>query len=156
MNIPSIETENIYSSSVDTEAVISPFDYREHCRNLSDELANLENKFNDKVAENGRNSGLLARAKNNIFMFEDRLKDAILNEDIDTDLAQEFADIFSFTFTREVEVFFTVAFRGYAQVPLTQDIEEIDWENEVEFDCNTYQSEIEFDLHEDVISVEVS
>jgi hypothetical protein len=156
MNIPPTKTENIYSSNVDVEAVITPFDYRELCQKLSAKVNDLESQFADKVAENGRNSGLLFRANNNIKMFEDRLRDAIFNEEIDTDLAQQFADIFSFTFTREVEVFFTVAFRGYAQVPLTQDIEEIDWENEVEFDCNTYQSEIEFDLHEDVISVEVS
>jgi hypothetical protein len=156
MNIPPIETENIYSSSVDTEAVITPFDYREHCRNLSDALANLESKFADKVAENGRHIGLLGRAKNKICLFEDRLKDAILNEDIDTELAQEFADIFSINLTQEVEVIFTVNFRGTAQIPLNQDIEEIDWEDQVEFDCTSRYSEIEFDLYQDGFDVEVS
>jgi hypothetical protein len=157
MNIPPIETENIYSSNaVDVEAVITPFDYRELCQQLSAKVNDLENQLANKVAENGRNSGLLFRANNNIKMFEDRLKDAILNEEIDNDLAQEFADIFSFTLTQDVEVFFTVVFRGTAQIPLNEIVEEIEWEDHVSFSCNSYGSEIEFDLHEDVISVEVS
>jgi type III secretion system FlhB-like substrate exporter len=141
---------------MDTEAIITPFDYRELCDQLSKKVIDLENQLADKVTENGRNSGLLSVAKNNIRLFEDRLKDAILNEEIDTDLAQSFAEIFSFTLTQDVEVVFTVTFRGTASVPLNQIVDEIDWENEVSFDCNDYGSEIEFDLYEDGVDVEVS
>jgi hypothetical protein len=140
---------------MDTEAIITPFDYRELCQELSAKVNDLEKQFADKVSENGRNSGLLARANNNIRLFEDHLKDAILNEEIDNDLAQSFADIFSFTLTQDVEVVFTVTFRGTACVPLNQIIEEIDWEDEVNFDCNDYGSEIEFDLYADGVDVEV-
>lgn len=141
---------------MDTEAIISPFDYRELCQQLSAKINDLESQFADKVAENGRNSGLLFRAKNNISMFEDRLKDAVLNDELDTDLAQQFAEIFSINLTQEVEVIFTVNFRGTAQIPLNQDIEEIDWEDQVEFDCTSRYSEIEFDLYQDGFDVEVS
>jgi flagellar motor switch protein FliM len=141
---------------MDTEAIITPFDYRELCDKLSKQVIDLETQLADKVAENGRNSGLLFRANNNIKMFEDRLKDAILNEEIEEDLSEEFADIFSITLTQEVELFFTVVFRGTAQVPLNEIVEEIDWEDHVNFECNSGGSEIEFDIYEDVISVEVS
>jgi hypothetical protein len=156
MNIPPIETENIYSSSVDTEAVITPFDYRELCDKLSKQVIGLEDQIASKVSECAMNKGWLSRANNNIKMFEDRLKDATLNEEIDIDLAQSFAEIFSFTLTQDVEVIFTVTFRGTACIPLNQIIEEIDWENEVNFDCNDYGSEIEFDLYADGVDVEVS
>jgi hypothetical protein len=138
------------------EATVTLFDYRELCDKLSKQVIDLESKLEDKVTENGRNSGLLFRASNNIKMFEDRLKDAILNGDIDTDLAQEFADIFSFTLTQDVDVVFTVTFRGTASVPLNQIVEEIEWEDEVTFDCNSYRSDIEFDLYEDGVDVEVT
>ena len=141
---------------MDTEAVITSFDYRELCDKLSKQVIDLETQLADKVAENGRNSGLLFRAKNNIKMFEDHLKDALLNEEIDTDLAQSFAEIFSFTLTQDVDVVFTVTFRGTASVPLNQIVDEIDWENEVTIDCNDYGSEIEFDLYQDGFDVEVT
>jgi hypothetical protein len=140
---------------MDTYATIESYDYRELSDKLSKKVIDLEKQFDEKVAENGRNAGLLARANNNIRLFEDRLKDAILNEEIDTDLAQSFAEIFSFTLTQDVEVIFTVTFRGTACVPLNQIIEEIDWENEVSFDCNDYGSEIEFDLYEESVEAEV-
>jgi hypothetical protein len=140
---------------MDTEAIITPFDYRQLCQELSAKVNDLEKQFADKVAENGRNSGLLARANNSIRLFEDRLKDALLNEEIENDIAESFADIFSFTLTQDVEVVFTVTFRGTACVPLNQIIEEIDWEDEVSFDCNSYASAIEFDLYEDGIEAEV-
>jgi hypothetical protein len=141
---------------MDTHATITPFDYRELCDQLSKKVNDLETQLADKVAENGRNSGLLFRAKNNIKMFEDHLKDALLNEEIDTDLAQSFAEIFSFTLTQDVDVVFTVTFRGTASVPLNQIVDEIDWENEVTIDCNDYGSEIEFDLYQDGFDVEVT
>jgi hypothetical protein len=141
---------------MDTHATITPFDYRELCDQLSKKVTDLENQLADKVTENGRNSGLLFRANNNIKMFEDSLKDAILNEDIDIDIAQNFAEIFSFTLTQDVDVVFTVTFRGTACVPLNQIIEEIEWEDEVTFDCNSYSSEIEFDLYEDGVEAEVT
>jgi len=140
---------------MDTEAIITPFDYRELCQELSAKVKDLEKQFEEKVAENGRNAGLLARANNNIRLFEDRLKDAVLNEEIENDIAQSFAEIFSFTLTQDVDVVFTVTFRGTACVPLNQIIEEIDWENEVSFDCNDYGSEIEFDLYEESVEAEV-
>ncbi len=141
---------------MDTEAIITPFDYRELCDKLSKQVIDLETQLADKVAENGRNAGLLSRKNTSIAMFEDRLKDAILNEEIDTDLAQSFAEIFSFTLTQDVDVVFTVTFRGTACVPLNQIIEEIEWEDEVTFDCNSYSSEIEFDLYEDGVEAEVT
>jgi hypothetical protein len=154
------EFANTLASSValntPVDATVSTFDYRELCDQLSTKVTSLENQIADKVTENGRNSGLLFRANNNIKMFEDRLKDAILNGDIDTDLAQEFADIFLITLTQDVDVVFTVTFRGTASVPLNQIIEEIEWEDEVTFDCNSYRSEIEFDLYEDGVDVEVT
>ena len=141
---------------MDTHATITPFDYRELCDQLSKKVNDLETQLADKVAENGRNSGLLFRTKNNIKMFEDHLKDALLNEEIDTDLAQQFAEIFSFTLTQDVDVVFTVTFRGTASVPLNEIVDEIDWENEVTIDCNDYGSEIEFDLYQDGFDVEVT
>jgi hypothetical protein len=140
---------------MDTEAVITSFDYRELCDKLSKQVIDLETQLADKVTENGRNSGLLFRANNNIKMFEDHLKDAVLNEEIDGELAEAFADIFGITLTQEVEVAFSVTFRGTAQVPLYQIVEEIDWEDQVTFDCNSYGSEIEFDLHEESVEAEV-
>jgi hypothetical protein len=140
---------------MDTEAIITPFDYRQLCQELSAKVNDLEKQFTDKVAENGRNAGLLSRRNTSIAMFEDRLKDALLNEEIDSDLAESFADLFGIFLTQEVEVSYTVTFRGTAHVPLNVVIEDICWEDEVQFDCNSYQSGIEFDLYEDNVEAEV-
>jgi len=145
---------------MDTYARISTPDRMEELQAQNERLQSERSGFEETIAalntEKDRLSGVLARANNSIRLFEDRLKDAILNEEIETDLAQSFADIFSFTLTQDVDVVFTVTFRGTACVPLNQIIEEIDWENEVSFDCNDYGSEIEFDLYEDGVDVEVS
>jgi hypothetical protein len=140
---------------MDTEAIITPFDYRELCDKLSKQVIDLETQLAEKVAENGRNAGLLSRRNTSIAMFEDRLKDALLNEEIDSDLAESFADLFGIFLTQEVEVSYTVTFRGTAHVPLNVVIEDICWEDEVQFDCNSYQSGIEFDLYEDNVEAEV-
>jgi predicted nuclease with TOPRIM domain len=144
---------------MDTYARISTPDRMEELQAQNERLQSERSGFEETIAalntEKGRLSGVLARANNSIRLFEDRLKDALLNEEIENDIAESFADIFSFTLTQDVEVVFTVTFRGTACVPLNQIIEEIDWEDEVNFDCNGYGSEIEFDLYADGVDVEV-
>jgi hypothetical protein len=140
---------------MDTHATITSFDYRELCDQLSAKVKGLEDQLANKTSDVERNKAWLFRANSNIKMFEDHLKDAILNEEIEEDLAEQFADIFGITLTQEVEVSFTVTFRGTAQVPLYQIVEEIDWEDKVTFDCNSYGSEIEFDLYEESVEAEV-
>ena len=101
-----------------------------------------------------RNAASVARSQ--IRSFQDALTEAVECEDIDMDLAAAFADIFGFTLTKPVELVVSVTFRGTAQIPLNQDIDSIDWTNELSASIDSYHSEIEFDLYEDDMDVEVS
>jgi hypothetical protein len=139
---------------MDTEAVITPFDYRELCDKLSKQVTELENQVHSLIERNAFLDGINSRHRVNVNLFEDRLKDAVLNEEIDHDLAAEFADLFSFSLMQEVDLEVTVTFRGTAKLPLNEVAEDFDWESELSVSCDSSWSEIDF-MVEDVSDINV-
>ena len=140
---------------MDTEAIIMrDLDYRELCDKLSKQVVELENKVHDFISRNTLLESINSRHHANVNMFEDRLKDAVRNTEIDNDLAVEFADFFSFDLLQEVDLEITVTFRGTAKMPLNEFVEDVDWDSELNFSCDSNWSQIDFEV-EDVSQVDV-
>lgn len=139
---------------MDTEVVIAPFDYRELCDKLSKQAIELEDKEQDLIERNAFLNGINSRHVFYVNVFEERLKDAVLNEEINHDLAEQFADIFSFDLMQEVDLEVTVTFRGTAKLPLSENVEDFDWESELSVSCDSSWSEIDF-VVEDVSDINV-
>ena len=141
---------------MDTETVtiIENLDYPELCKKLSNQVVELENQVHDLIQRNAFLDGINSRHRVNVNLFEDRLKDAVLNAEIDNDLAAEFADLFSFDLTQQIDLEITVTFRGTATLPLNEVAEDFDWESELSFSCDSHWSEIDFEV-EDISDVNV-
>ena len=129
-------------------------DYQELCRKLSNEVVKLEDANHQLIGRKAALESTNSRHIANVRQFEDELKDAVLNEQLDPELAQSFANIFGFDLIQEIDLEITVTFRGTAKLPLNEVAEDFDWENELNFSCDSSWSEIDFDL-EDVSQVNV-
>ena len=134
--------------------VQNDIDYRELCRNLSNEVVKLEDANHQLIGRKAALEGLNSRYLANVNDFEDQLKDAVLNEQLDPELAQSFASIFGFDLMQEIDLEITVTFRGTAKLPLNEVAEDFDWEGELNFSCDSSWSEVDFML-EDVSHVNV-
>ena len=140
---------------MDTEAVIeNDLDYRELCRKLSNEVVKLEDANHQLIGRKAALESANSRHIANVRQFEDELKDAVLNEQLDPELAQSFASIFGFDLMQEIDLEITVTFRGTAKLPLNEVGEDFDWEGELNFSCDSSWSEVDFML-EDVSHVNV-
>jgi hypothetical protein len=87
--------------------------------------------------------------------FEDRLKDAVENDEIDGDLAKEFADIFDLTLDKEYRITLEASWTGTITVPFGFDVDNLDFEfpfPELSYSCN----ECDMDIDEDNTSHDVS
>jgi hypothetical protein len=138
----------------ETVTIISDTNYPDLCNKLSKQVVELENQVHSLIERNAFLDGINSRNRANVNFFEDRLKDAVLNEEIDKDLAAEFADLFSFSLMQEVDLEVTVTFRGTAKLPLNEVAEDFDWESELSVSCDSHWSEIDF-MVEDVSDINV-
>jgi len=87
--------------------------------------------------------------------FEDRLKDAVENSEIDGDLAKEFADIFDLSLDKEYRITIEASWSGTITVPFGFDVDDLDFEfpfPELSYSCN----ECEIDIDEDNTSFDVN
>lgn len=87
--------------------------------------------------------------------FESRLKEAVENDEIDSDLAKEFADIFGLELTKTYNITITASWSGTVVVPFGQNIDDLDLTvnyPEVSYSCD----EFELDVDEDELDHEVS
>lgn len=86
--------------------------------------------------------------KNQISEFEDRLKDAVEEQELDGDLAKEFADIFDLTLDKEYRIEISASWSGTVTVPFGQDVDDLSFDfplPELSYSCN----ECEIDIDED-------
>ena len=80
--------------------------------------------------------------------FEDRLKDAAQEQEIDGDLAQEFASIFNLELSKEYTITIEASWSGTVTVPFGQDVDDLDLE--FQFPTLAYScDEFELDIDED-------
>jgi hypothetical protein len=93
------------------------------------------------------------RFRSQINRFEENLREMLSNGDIDAEMAGELSRCFDFTLDTEVQVTFTITVSGTATIPLGQDVDDIDWENEVSVDLRSY-GDIELDVYVDSFDAE--
>lgn len=89
-----------------------------------------------------------------IDQFEVRLKTAIEDQEIDSDLAKEFADIFSIPLERSYDVTVTVTFSGTVSVPLDFDIDDLENHLSASLEASHYSSDVSVDLMEDGMEID--
>ena len=102
--------------------------------------------------ENQRSA--IARYANDQSEFESRLTEAIENDEIDGDLAKEFADIFGLELSKEYTISITATWSGTVTVPFGQSIDDLDISAnypEVSYSCDDF----ELDVNEDEIDWDV-
>ena len=88
------------------------------------------------------------RFRSQINRFEESLREMLRDGEIDADMAENLSRCFDFTLETEVQVTFTITVSGTATVPLGQNADDIDWENEVSVDVSAY-GDIELDVYVD-------
>jgi len=76
-----------------------------------------------------------------------------MNGVLDDDDLKTIAGCLGMKLTKEVDLQFTVTFTGTAEIPLDVDVEDIDWEDEVEFTWNVVGEHV-VDLSEDSVDVD--
>lgn len=111
----------------------------------SEQIEQLENqieRLQEQIAANRRRSNL----------FEEALKTAVSGEDIDLDLAKEFADIFGFTMTTTYHFEVTATFTGSVEVPIGEDFDDLEGSLSATLDLD-YGSFDEFEWSTEDVSV---
>lgn len=101
----------------------------------------------------GSAEGMRDRYRSQINRFEEQLRDLVRDEDITPEMAVDLATCFDFSLDTEVQVTFTITVSGTATVPLGQNADDIDWENEVSVDVSSY-GDIELDVYVDSFDAE--
>lgn len=96
----------------------------------------------------GYAEGTRDRFRSQINRFEESLREMLRDGEIDADMAENLSRCFDFTLDTEVQVNFTITVSGTATVPLGQDVDDIDWENEVYVDVRG-AGDIELDVYVD-------
>ena len=97
--------------------------------------------------------GTRDRYRSQINRFEEQLRDLVSMEEISAEMAIDLARCFDFSLDTEVQVTFTITVSGTATVPLGQDVDDIDWENEVYVDVRS-SGDIEMDVYTDSFDAE--
>ena len=105
----------------------------------------------NRIIENQR--GQIQRAANEESEFADRLKDAVENDEIDSDLAKEFADIFGIEMTKEYSITITATWSGTVTVPFGDSIDDLDIA--VNYPEPSYSCDFEMDVDEDSLDWDV-
>lgn len=107
-----------------------------------------------KMTANYENATMRAdRYRSQIKRFEESLRDMLRDGEIDADMAENLSRCFDFTLETEVQVNFTITVSGTATVPLGQDVDDIDWENEVYVDVRG-AGDIDLDVYVDSFDAE--
>ena len=97
--------------------------------------------------------GMRDRYCSQINRFEESLREMLRDGEIDADMAENLSRCFDFTLETEVQVNFTITVSGTATVPLGQDVDDIDWENEVYVDVRG-SGDIDLDVYVDSFDAE--
>lgn len=79
--------------------------------------ATLQSELTRAQDRENRTREVWDRLRGKVGEFEDRLKEALSSDEIDHDLAREFADIFDITLTKRIRFEGTASFSGTADVP---------------------------------------
>jgi hypothetical protein len=115
---------------------------------LNGQIENLQ-----RIQENQATQ--IRRQANEVSEFEDRLKEAVENDEIDGDLAKEFADIFGLELSKEYNITITASWSGTLKVPFGQSVD--DFSFSVEYPTPDYScDEFELEVDEDETDFEVS
>jgi hypothetical protein len=108
---------------------------------LQREVERLGNVNESIAADVRRKAGMISE-------FEDRLKDAAQEEEIDSDLAAEFAAIFELELSKSYTITIEASWSGTVTVPFGQDVDDLDLE--FQFPTLAYScDEFELDIDED-------
>lgn len=83
-------------------------------------------RIEDLEAEVDRLKDIIAANRRMFNLFEETLKTAVSDEAIDSELAQEFADIFGFAMTTTYSFEVTATFTGSVEVPLGEDFDDFE------------------------------
>lgn len=113
---------------------------------LEAKIAEFEREEAKRIEHTAHVNNLISRYHANVNVFEDVLKTAVVSGSIEHDLAQDFSSIFGFDLLQEVDVEVTVTFLGTAKLPLGTDAEDFDWNNQLNFSCDSSWSEVDFEL----------
>lgn len=117
------------------------------------QIDTLSNQVETLTSRLANVEGMRDRYRSQINRFEEQLRDLVSNEDITPEMAIDLATCFDFTLETEVQVTFTITASGTATIPLGQDVDDIDWENEVSVDLSSY-GDIELDVYVDSFDAE--
>jgi hypothetical protein len=115
---------------------------------LNGQIENLQRIQENQAAGIRRQAGQVSE-------FEDRLKDAVENGEIDGDLAKEFADIFDLELSKTYNITITASWSGTVKVPFGEDVD--DFSFSVEYPTPDYSCDgFELDVDEDQTDHEIS
>jgi hypothetical protein len=108
---------------------------------LQREVERLGNVNESYAADIRRKAGMISE-------FEDRLKDAAQEEELDSDLAKEFADIFEFELSKKYSITINASWSGTITVPFGQDADDLSFDfpfPELSYSCNEFEMDIDED-----------
>ena len=117
------------------------------------QIDTLSNQVETLTSRLANVEGMRDRYRSQINRFEEQLRDLVSNEDITPEMAIDLATCFDFTLETEVQVTFSITVTGMATIPLGQDVDDIDWENEVYVDVRS-SGDIEMDVYVDYFDAE--
>lgn len=117
------------------------------------QIDTLSNQVETLTSRLANVEGMRDRYRSQINRFEEQLRDLVSNEDITPEMAIDLATCFDFTLETEVQVTFSITVSGMATIPLGQDVDDIDWENEVYVDVRS-SGDIEMDVYVDYFDAE--